>query len=138
MSNSDYENVFARALHEMERSSPVMLDGMKVGESSVLVKCGKDGECLMPQHKDTLREDYGKPDIDRAKREGTLRGDPMIAPAWSNYPEGHIVDYFCLACGSTFAAHDDDSSCWRVLKTDEELARYDAATDICNEIRYGQ
>jgi len=77
-------------------------------------------------------------DIERAKKQGSLRGDPLIAPANSNYPEGSVVDYFCLACGSVMAAHDEDSDCWRVLKTPEELERYDAAKAICDEIEYGQ
>ncbi len=76
-------------------------------------------------------------DVERARREGTLRGDPLIAPAHSNYPEGSIVDYFCLACGSVMCAHDENSDCWRVLKTAEELERYDAAKKICEDIEYG-
>lgn len=76
-------------------------------------------------------------DIERAKRQGNLRGDPLIAPAGSTYPKGEIVDYFCLACGMCFAAHDEYSDCWRVLKTEEELARYDAAKAICDEIEHG-
>jgi hypothetical protein len=77
-------------------------------------------------------------DIEQARRQGSLRGDPMIAPACSNYPEGKIIDYFCLACGRTFAGHDDDNDCWRVLKSEEELRRYDEAREICDRIKYGE
>ena len=80
----------------------------------------------------------GRIDVDRAKREGTLRGDPIIATACSNYPEGTIVDYYCLACGRVMAAHDEYEDCWRVLRSDEELARYDAAKAVCDEIEFGR
>lgn len=79
-----------------------------------------------------------KVDIERARRQGNLTGDPLIAPANSNYPEGSVVDYFCLACGLVMCAHDQDSSCWRALKSKGELARYDAAKKICDEIEFDE
>jgi hypothetical protein len=53
-----------------------------------------------------------KIDIARAKKQHSVRGDPLIAPAGSNYPEGQIVDYFCLVCGNVMCAHGEDNNCW--------------------------
>lgn len=77
-------------------------------------------------------------DHERARGQGSLRGDPLIAPPGSNYPAGYIYDYVCLACGSCFAAHGEDSDCWRILKSDEDLRRYDEAVEIADAIRYGR
>jgi len=59
----------------------------------------------------------------------------MIAPKGCNYPEGEIIDWICLGCGSSFAAHDENSECWRILKSKSELQRYDKAMKLCNKIR---
>lgn len=50
-------------------------------------------------------------DVERAVRTGKLAGNAMIAPPASNYPEGTIVDHFCLLCGRSMASHGDDDDC---------------------------
>jgi hypothetical protein len=75
-------------------------------------------------------------DHERAKAKQSLTGDPMLAPPNSNYPAGSVVDWYCLACGSCFASHDEDSDCWRILRTEEELAEYDRCQEIADSIRH--
>lgn len=75
---------------------------------------------------------------ERARAQGNLRGDALIAPPWSSYPAGSIYDYICLGCGDCRASHDEDSDCWRVLHSDADLARYDQAMEIADAIKYGK
>lgn len=74
-------------------------------------------------------------DHERARAQGNLFGDPVIASPNSNYPVGTIVDRLCLACGNCFAAHDEDNDCWRILKSVAQLAEYDAAQKVCDRIK---
>ena len=57
-----------------------------------------------------------KIDIPRAIATRSLAGEPMIAPPACNYPEGTVIDTFCLVCGSTFASHDEDSDCYLIVE----------------------
>ena len=75
-------------------------------------------------------------DIARAKKSGSTCGDPIIAPAgMSYYAEGQVIDYDCLVCGMPFAAHDGDSTCWRVITPKWKLMIYDICSRICEGIK---
>ena len=66
-----------------------------------------------------------KIDLDRARKSGSLVGDPIIAPAGCNYPEGEIVDHACLVCGMCLASHGDSDVCWRAIVPKWKLLLHD-------------
>jgi hypothetical protein len=66
-----------------------------------------------------------------ARAQGSLRGEPLVDST------EHIYDYICLGCGFCMCAHED-SDCWRILKSDEDLKRYDEARKVCDDIKYGE
>ena len=55
-------------------------------------------------------------DVGRAVQQRSRVGDPLIAPSFSNYPAGSVVDHFCLVCGRCMAAHDWDDDCEVIIQ----------------------